>query len=1118
MGHDQAKDGGGKWEFPFTEEKLEETVRQLGSEVFSGFDRRKAWSPSAVFFRRIAEDTEYRKAIVQFLIDLHKAKNKKLTTALLRTHLTAAVTPWWVTLPLFTSHVVPQFLNDLTINAVTRRLALRFIAGETLEDVAAKLVAFKKNGIGATVPIIGESATSREEAAEKTEKYIQMAEFFRGMVDAGIIDHVDISVKLTALIESLTAENKDVVKENLRKILRTLKGKNDVAWVDMEQYRYKDLTIQILKEVMEEEEFSRFEGLGFVIQTYLTDTEKDVNDLIAWAKKRFETTGARTPIRLVKGADWEQEVEIAAKEGRAPTVFTDKWQTDETFERLSFRLLQNHQYFRLAFGSHNIRTLTAILAAARLLEVPATEFELGVLIGMGEPIAEPLAQHGYRTFVYMGYGPWLDSIAYLSRRVLENSSQDSFFRLSLSGEYPLETLLLPPREFARVTAAAADGGVQRMTIPLSKWAPGVPLAKFRALRNFEMTSGAKLKIRYRSSDDVDLLFSGLPGVSRYVTVRTGKLHRLSQKVEKGEGEEKEREVWVMAASVGKNQVELLFSADKSALASARDGARRKDASDSGEGQGKWSTDEVTLADPSGIHMRPARALNKVHDRFPTATVQIAPLGPDPKWVGLDSLLALSFIRDSWGNTIQVRAEGPNVEQAIEAVRKALAVNYTDADKAQDDAQDGGQKGWWQDKAKKSEIFAMEESLYRWTEVVPGVEVQLEEVTQGKQPVCLNVKVSGKHGCWLDTYIQFLTKRKWPGSIPHEAKVFRLFFYPSSVFVLDLGRYYLHIGDFSYEDGTAEVKVTRGSQRGKVPDAISEIAKGLTERTLLEKGLLEEGRTLTLRASKEDWVELVPGVPSLSVRLDSVSKDEGQAHLLFRIPKWVPLTWVGGYARNLESRWWPNPRLSQSDEPVERPRDFLPNAALTVNFGELWVQVLRSSPEDQTAEIAVMRGERQGLIPQSIQESVFDGGRKQWDRGILDEFGLQWLILPDEAVTPTALLAPEAEEDVDAQREVAEALVTVFKEHEGARLLTAGSPFSIENLENTKTIFAIDGSLLENEMTLKEFEVILSLLGRAKYGPTIWLVETSPEKKTGSLHYMRNRYPRVQLLPFQNYWH
>lgn len=439
---------------------LPDQIQTIGKEVFHDLHGRKSVRPFLI--RKSTEDPLLKKGLIEFMLDFWRMEDRREAKILLEKHLPRTITPWWVLTPMLALNLVPIQFHERLIGWPIRYFSHQFIAGESFVDVMLKLVDLWQNGITFSLAIIGEAARTEEEAEAKKEAYLdlvrRLAEAVENWKKDPILDlapRVNLSAKLTALTSHLTIDNKEVVKRRLREMLQAAKQSNGHFWIDMEQYRYKDLTIQMIKEILEEEEFERFEGLGFVILAYFRDTEKDILELVEWAKRRFEKTGARTPLRFVKGADWDQEVKLAETLGITPPVFTKKWETDENYEKLSRLLLQNYRYFHLAFGTHNIRSLSNILATAQLLEIPKEAFEIQLLYGMGDPIAKELAKWGYRVRFYTPYGPWLDSIAYLSRRILESTSQESFLRQSLSGEYDLDELLKSPRQFA---GAVSDGG------------------------------------------------------------------------------------------------------------------------------------------------------------------------------------------------------------------------------------------------------------------------------------------------------------------------------------------------------------------------------------------------------------------------------------------------------------------------------------------------------------------------------------------------------------------------------------------------------------------------------------------------------------------------------------
>jgi RHH-type proline utilization regulon transcriptional repressor/proline dehydrogenase/delta 1-pyrroline-5-carboxylate dehydrogenase len=207
----------------------------------------------------------------------------------------------------------------------------------------------------------------------------------------------------------------------------------------MEQYVYKDLTLAILKDLLMEEEFRSRTDIGVTLQGYLRESEADLQGLIDWAKER----GYPVTVRLVKGAYWDQETIKAVQQDWQQPVYNEKTATDANFERMTQLLLENHDYLYAAIGSHNVRSQAKAIAIAESLNIPRRRFELQVLYGMGDRLAKALVQRGHRVRVYAPYGKLLPGMAYLIRRLLENTANSSFLRQSLE-EKPIEELLAPP--------------------------------------------------------------------------------------------------------------------------------------------------------------------------------------------------------------------------------------------------------------------------------------------------------------------------------------------------------------------------------------------------------------------------------------------------------------------------------------------------------------------------------------------------------------------------------------------------------------------------------------------------------------------------------------------------
>ena len=210
----------------------------------------------------------------------------------------------------------------------------------------------------------------------------------------------------------------------------------------MEQYAHKDLTFSIFQEVMAEPEFRDWADVGIVVQVYTPEAEGDLVRLRDWAVER------ETPItiRLVKGAYWDYEVLHARQMGWPVPVYLHKSESDAGFERCARFLMENHEHLRPALGSHNIRSLSYAMAVAKALRVPDNAYEIQMLHGMGTPIERALIRRGRRVRVYTPYGAMLPGMAYLVRRLLENTSNESFLKNATAGRTMIDALLRNPED------------------------------------------------------------------------------------------------------------------------------------------------------------------------------------------------------------------------------------------------------------------------------------------------------------------------------------------------------------------------------------------------------------------------------------------------------------------------------------------------------------------------------------------------------------------------------------------------------------------------------------------------------------------------------------------------
>ena len=206
--------------------------------------------------------------------------------------------------------------------------------------------------------------------------------------------------------------------------------------MDMESYRHKNLYFEVFKELLSEPIFKSYPHFGIVIQAYLKESFKDMEDLVSFSKNRK----CPVTIRLVRGAYWDSEVIVAKQKNWPVPVYVHKEETDLNFERCTEHLMKNHRFIKTAIGSHNIRSIAKALALHKVWPKASLEFQF--LYGMGENLARSLSQFNYPARFYTTVGELIPGMSYLVRRLLENTSNQSFIRNTM--ENKTAECLLPP--------------------------------------------------------------------------------------------------------------------------------------------------------------------------------------------------------------------------------------------------------------------------------------------------------------------------------------------------------------------------------------------------------------------------------------------------------------------------------------------------------------------------------------------------------------------------------------------------------------------------------------------------------------------------------------------------
>lgn len=361
--------------------------------------------------------------------------------------------------------LAPSLMAGAIRKNVTQ-MAKMFITGENPQEALGVLRKTRKNRLAFTVDLLGEATLSEKEALEYQSKYLELIEGLAKDAEKwdeiplldrdheGPIPRVNVSVKLTALYSQINdmawSETKARLKERLRPIFAKAMEQKVFLNLDMEHYGVKDLTLEVFHEMIMEPEFRSYPFFGVVIQAYLRDSLVDTRKMVQWARER----GTPFTIRLVKGAYWDSET-IEADQKRWPIpVYLNKAESDANYEECSEELLKAFPAIRVAFGSHNVRSLAFAMVCAEKYGVPKNGFEVQMLYGMADPIKKSIVDMGYRVREYAPVGELIPGMAYLVRRLLENTSNESWLRGKFAEGQSTEKLLRDPKEGLQKTSSA----------------------------------------------------------------------------------------------------------------------------------------------------------------------------------------------------------------------------------------------------------------------------------------------------------------------------------------------------------------------------------------------------------------------------------------------------------------------------------------------------------------------------------------------------------------------------------------------------------------------------------------------------------------------------------------
>jgi len=294
-------------------------------------------------------------------------------------------------------------VQDLIVGVpISRQMARRFVAGETLEDALAAVRSLNAQGMMATLDHLGENVATEAEAIAAADEYLTALDalFANGL-------NCNVSVKLTQMGLDL---GDDFCFANVARILRRAAELGSFVRVDMEGSPYTERTIAIYRRLRR-----KFDNTGIVIQAYLHRSQADVEGLIADGTGHF---------RLCKGAYDEPETIAYRERPRVTQALND-------LARTCLDPLSHERGAYAAVASHDEDVINFVRAYAYQHDIPPSAYEFQMLYGIRRELQARLVQGGYRMRVYVPYGThWYP---YFMRRLAERPANLLFFMRALVG-------------------------------------------------------------------------------------------------------------------------------------------------------------------------------------------------------------------------------------------------------------------------------------------------------------------------------------------------------------------------------------------------------------------------------------------------------------------------------------------------------------------------------------------------------------------------------------------------------------------------------------------------------------------------------------------------------------
>ncbi|MFC4561989.1 proline dehydrogenase family protein [Nocardiopsis mangrovi] len=282
---------------------------------------------------------------------------------------------------------------------VTRGLVSRFVAGTTLEQALPAVRELTRTRL-VTLDHLGEDVADAAQAQATVAAYGRL---LAELDAAGLAGRAEVSVKLSAVGQSLPADGEKIALDNARRICEAAADAGTTVTLDMEDHTTTDSTLSVLRELRVD-----FPWAGAVLQAYLRRTEADCRDL----------SGAGSRVRLCKGA-YDEPASVA---------FRERAEVDRSYIRCMRVLMRGEGYPMIA--THDPRIISIAGRLAQDGGRAPGDHEYQMLYGIRDAEQRRLAARGERMRVYVPYGD--EWYGYFMRRLAERPANVAFFLRSLA--------------------------------------------------------------------------------------------------------------------------------------------------------------------------------------------------------------------------------------------------------------------------------------------------------------------------------------------------------------------------------------------------------------------------------------------------------------------------------------------------------------------------------------------------------------------------------------------------------------------------------------------------------------------------------------------------------------